>query len=111
MRRAGRADVARVVPPAFASPLAQRRRKAPAASRTGSGAGETGAFVQGCSAKPKVYLLACAHFCIIASIDALSFWLPIIVKSEGVDDTILLGWYTAIPYVAVVLTGGPESHR
>jgi len=56
-------------------------------------------------------LLACAHFCIIASIDALSFWLPIIVKSEGVDDTILLGWYTAIPYVAVVLTGGPESHR
>ncbi len=52
---------------------------------------------------PKVYLLACAYFCIIASIYALSFWLPTIVKSEGVDDTILLGWYTAIPYVGAAV--------
>ncbi|WP_442808334.1 MFS transporter [Trinickia soli] len=52
---------------------------------------------------PKVYLLACAYFCIIASIYALSFWLPTIVKSEGVNDTILLGWYTAIPYVGAAV--------
>lgn len=52
---------------------------------------------------PKVYLLACAYFCIIASIYALSFWLPTIVKSEGVDDTMLLGWYTAIPYVGAAV--------
>ena len=48
---------------------------------------------------PKVYLLACAYFCIIASIYAMSFWLPTIVKSQGVNDTIRLGWYSAIPYV------------
>jgi sugar phosphate permease len=48
---------------------------------------------------PKIYLLACAYFCIIASIYAMSFWLPTIVKSQGVDDTIRLGWYAAIPYV------------
>ena len=52
---------------------------------------------------PRVYLLACAYFCIIASIYALSFWLPTIVKSEGVNDTILLGWYTAIPYVGAAV--------
>ncbi|NYH14988.1 MFS transporter [Paraburkholderia bryophila] len=48
---------------------------------------------------PKIYLLACAYFCIIASIYAMSFWLPTIIKSQGVDDTIRLGWYAAIPYV------------
>ncbi|PQV44388.1 MFS transporter [Paraburkholderia sp. BL21I4N1] len=48
---------------------------------------------------PKIYLLACAYFCIIASIYAMSFWLPTIVKSQGVDDTIRLGWYAAIPYI------------
>ncbi len=48
---------------------------------------------------PKVYLLACAYFCIIASIYAISFWLPTIIKAQGVNDTIRLGWYTAIPYV------------
>ncbi|HXZ07061.1 MAG TPA: MFS transporter [Paraburkholderia sp.] len=48
---------------------------------------------------PKVYLLASAYFCIIASIYAMSFWLPTIVKSQGVNDTIRLGWYTAIPYI------------
>jgi sugar phosphate permease len=48
---------------------------------------------------PRIYLLACAYFCIIASIYAMSFWLPTIVKSQGVDDTIRLGWYAAIPYV------------
>ncbi|MFM0339396.1 MFS transporter [Paraburkholderia fungorum] len=48
---------------------------------------------------PRVYLLACAYFCIIASIYAISFWLPTIIKAQGVNDTIRLGWYTAIPYV------------
>lgn len=52
---------------------------------------------------PKVYVLACAYFCIIASIYALSFWLPTIVKSQGVGDTVVLGWYTAIPYVGAAV--------
>ncbi|MGN6317111.1 MFS transporter [Trinickia sp.] len=52
---------------------------------------------------PKVYLLACAYFCIIASIYAMSFWLPTIVKSQGVDDMMRLGWYMAIPYVGAAI--------
>lgn len=49
---------------------------------------------------PKIYVLACAYFCIIFSIYAMSFWLPAILKAQGVNDTLQLGWYAAIPYVA-----------
>jgi nitrate/nitrite transporter NarK len=48
----------------------------------------------------RVYGLAFAYFCIIASIYAISFWLPAILKAQGVASLITLGWYTAIPYVA-----------
>jgi MFS family permease len=51
----------------------------------------------------RVYLLALAYFCIIAAIYAISFWLPTIVKAQGVTDTVQLGWYTAVPYVAAAL--------
>jgi len=48
----------------------------------------------------RVYILAFAYFCIIASIYAISFWLPTILKAQGITDTIRLGWYAAVPYVA-----------
>lgn len=51
----------------------------------------------------KVYLLALAYFSIIASIYAISFWLPTILKEQGVTDTIRLGFYAAIPYCAAAV--------
>ncbi|MGY2490452.1 MFS transporter [Cupriavidus sp. CP313] len=48
----------------------------------------------------RVYVLALAYFCIIATIYAISFWLPTMIKAQGVDDTVQLGWYSAVPYVA-----------
>jgi len=48
----------------------------------------------------RIYVLALAYFCIIAAIYAISFWLPTIIKAQGVHDTLRLGWYSAIPYVA-----------
>lgn len=63
---------------------------------------------------PKVYVLAVAYLCIIAPIYALSFWLPTILKLEGVASTQELGWYAAIPYVAAALAifyGGRSSDR
>ncbi|MDY7511247.1 MFS transporter [Ralstonia wenshanensis] len=48
----------------------------------------------------RVYVLALAYFCIIATIYAISFWLPTIIKAQGVADTVTLGWYSAVPYVA-----------
>ncbi|WP_137807694.1 MFS transporter [Pseudomonas sp. G(2018)] len=52
---------------------------------------------------PKTYILASAYFCIIFSIYAMSFWLPAILKAQGVNDTLQLGWYTAIPYMGAAI--------
>jgi MFS family permease len=52
---------------------------------------------------PKIYVLASAYFCIIFSIYSMSFWLPTILKAQGVDDTMQVGWYAAIPYVAAAI--------
>ncbi|WP_042880588.1 MFS transporter [Cupriavidus necator] len=47
----------------------------------------------------KVYGLALAYFCVIAAIYAMSFWLPSLIKAQGVTDTVQLGWYAAVPYI------------
>ncbi|MGO4330264.1 MFS transporter [Cupriavidus sp. 2TAF22] len=52
---------------------------------------------------PRVYMLAFAYFCIIAAIYAISFWLPTMLKAQGINDTIQLGWYSSIPYVGAAL--------
>ncbi|HWT36143.1 MAG TPA: MFS transporter, partial [Paraburkholderia sp.] len=62
----------------------------------------------------KIYVLAFAYFCIIASIYAISFWLPTLIKEQGVSDTLRLGWYAAIPYVAAgiaMYVAGRSSDR
>jgi D-galactonate transporter len=52
---------------------------------------------------PRVYVLAIAYFSIIFPIYTISFWLPTLLKEQGVNDTIQLGWYAAIPYVAAAV--------
>jgi nitrate/nitrite transporter NarK len=52
---------------------------------------------------PRVYVLAIAYFCLIFPIYAISFWLPTLLKDQGVNDTIRLGWYAAIPYLAAAI--------
>ncbi|MFT4066930.1 MFS transporter [Paraburkholderia sp.] len=52
---------------------------------------------------PRVYALALAYFSIIFPIYAISFWLPTLLREQGVNDTLRLGWYTAIPYVAAAV--------
>jgi len=47
----------------------------------------------------RIYVLAFAYFCIIAAIYAISFWLPTLIKAQGVTDTVQLGWYAAVPYI------------
>ena len=49
---------------------------------------------------PKIYVLATAYFCIIATIYAMSFWLPTLIAAQGVTDTLQLGRYSALPYIA-----------
>ncbi len=63
---------------------------------------------------PRVYWLALPYFCFICGIYAVSFWLPSIIKAAGVRDTLQIGFYSAIPYVAAavaMLLVGRSSDR
>jgi MFS family permease len=68
------------------------------ASEVGS-AGTHQSFAQ-VAKDPRVYLMAVPYFCFICGIYAVSFWLPTILKADGVTDTMQIGLYSAIPYVA-----------
>ncbi|MFL6707588.1 MAG: MFS transporter [Massilia sp.] len=68
----------------------------------GSAAAHSHSFRQ-VATDPKVYILATAYFCIIAPIYALSFWLPTLIAAQGVTDTMQLGHYSAIPYIAAAV--------
>lgn len=71
-------------------------------SELGTSAGHAHSF-RAVLRDPKIYVLASAYFCIIFSIYSMSFWLPTILKAQGVNDTMQLGWYAAIPYVAAAI--------
>lgn len=48
--------------------------------------------------EPIVYIMAIAYFGIMCGIYAVSFWLPTILKDNGVQGTFAIGLFTAIPY-------------
>ncbi|WP_190818372.1 MFS transporter [Saccharopolyspora pogona] len=53
---------------------------------------------------PRVYALAIGYFCLISGLYAVSFWLPTILKENGLTDTVKIGLYSALPYAfAIVL--------
>lgn len=47
-----------------------------------------------------LYVMALGYFCLIAGIYAVTFWLPTILKQSGLESTIEIGFYSAIPYIA-----------
>jgi MFS family permease len=63
---------------------------------------------------PRVYLMAAAYFCIICGIYVVNFWLPTILKADGVTDTRQIGLYSTLPYLAAVagmVLAGRSSDR
>ncbi|MFY0727174.1 MFS transporter [Pseudomonas sp. NFX15] len=63
---------------------------------------------------PRVYLMAAGYFCLICGIYSVSFWLPSILQDAGVQGTMQIGWYSAIPYIgamAGMLIFGRTSDR
>ncbi|WP_414449112.1 MFS transporter [Burkholderia sp. 22PA0099] len=52
---------------------------------------------------PRIYLMAAAYFCIICGIYLINFWLPALLKSNGVTDPARLGAYSAIPFAFAAL--------
>lgn len=60
-------------------------------------------------ASPRVWLLAITNFSLLSGIYGISFWLPQIVKDMGVNDVVVNGLVTSIPFafacVAMVVVG------
>lgn len=52
---------------------------------------------------PAIYGMALTYFCLICGIYAVSFWLPTLLKLAGVQDTMQIGLYSAIPYMAAAV--------
>ncbi|QCT21657.1 MFS transporter [Jejubacter calystegiae] len=52
---------------------------------------------------PAIYGLSLTYFGLICGIYAMSFWLPTILQSHGIRDTMTIGLLTAIPYVTALI--------
>ena len=48
---------------------------------------------------PRFYVLVCMAYALFASIGAVSFWLPSIIRESGVRSVGLIGMLSAIPYL------------
>lgn len=51
---------------------------------------------------PRIYGLALSYFCMISGLYAVSFWLPTLLRSAGLHDTLAIGAYSTLPYVAAI---------
>ncbi|SAI13208.1 transporter [Bordetella ansorpii] len=51
---------------------------------------------------PGIYALAIPYFCLISGIYAVSFWLPTLLQAAGIRDTMQIGIWSAVPYVAAI---------
>lgn len=51
----------------------------------------------------RVWLLGVAYFCIASSIYITSFWMPTLIKQQGINDPLQIGWLTAIPYSVAII--------
>jgi sugar phosphate permease len=49
---------------------------------------------------PHVWLLGVIYFCVQSGVYAINFWLPSIIKASGQTDPAMIGWLSAIPYLA-----------
>lgn len=51
---------------------------------------------------PGIYALAIPYFCLISGLYAVSFWLPTLLQQSGLRDTMQIGIWSAIPYIAAI---------
>ena len=50
----------------------------------------------------RVWMLGVAYFCIASSIYITSFWMPTLIKQQGINDPLQIGWLSAIPYTVAI---------
>lgn len=51
---------------------------------------------------PRTYGFAAVYFCLISGLYTVSFWLPTLLREAGVHNVVLVGWLSAVPYLAAV---------
>lgn len=88
--------------PAEASWLSAKEKALLAADLDTRGAQQKHAFKQ-VLRDPAIYGMALTYFCLICGIYAVSFWLPTLLKLAGVQNTMEIGLYSAIPYIAAAI--------
>lgn len=52
---------------------------------------------------PTTYVMSLIYLCLVMALTGLLFWMPQLIKSAGVADTMTIGWLTVIPYVGAVV--------
>jgi MFS family permease len=66
-------------------------------------------------ANPAIWLLGVIYFCVQSGVYAINFWLPSIIKASVGQDPAVIGWLSAIPYLAasifMVLVGRSADAR
>ena len=51
----------------------------------------------------RVWLLCAIYFCYVMGHYGLTFWLPVLVQTAGVEGTARIGFVTAVPYIVAVV--------
>jgi MFS family permease len=51
----------------------------------------------------RVWLLCAIYFCYVMGHYGLTFWLPVLIQTAGVEGTVKIGFVTAVPYVVSVV--------
>jgi D-galactonate transporter len=53
--------------------------------------------------EPRVWLMCFIYFCFVMGQYALTFWMPTFVESTGVEDALVIGVLSAIPFLAALV--------
>jgi MFS family permease len=53
--------------------------------------------------EPTTYVMSAIYLCLVMALTGLLFWMPQLIKSAGVLDTVNIGLLTVIPYVGAVV--------
>lgn len=54
-------------------------------------------------ARPEIWALGGVYFCIQSGVYAINFWLPTIINGSGYADAQVIGWLSAVPYLAATI--------
>lgn len=63
---------------------------------------------------PRLWLLGAIYFCLISANQTIPFWLPSIIQSLGVTNTLSIGFLSSVPYLAAMsgmVLAGRHSDR